>query len=181
MSSGTGPVDPRPVNYTPHAIFAGSIVIAVGLYFGLRRDSPPPALPPPAPTTSSTAAPASSVSPAAPPLPPSVVPPVAVTAPSARAQPTIDADVAEAIERLKQRTVKECWRPHAGEPGMPPKVKFIYSGSFDPSGVEVARGISDDRAANSPKVSACVRAFKMDLTIPPPGAYQNVNVPFEVP
>lgn len=85
------------------------------------------------------------------------------------------------IAALAQRTSKECYAPLKGQPGTPPKVKFVYSGSFDPTGKEVARGISEDREANSTKVAACLRAFKMDLEIPPPGQYVNVTVPFEVP
>lgn len=174
------------MNYTPHAILAGSVVIAIGLYLGLRREPPPrESMSAPAstttPPTSSDGGPSAAPQPSVAPLPSALPTPTPSLAPSARAQTTIDADVAHAIETLKQRVVRECWTPHVGEPGMPPKLKFVYSGSFDPSGVEVARGISEDRVAQSAKVAACLRGFKMDLAIPPPGAYQNVNVPFEVP
>lgn len=182
-SSPTGPSS-HPRSYTPHAILVGSVVIAAGLYFGLRRD----AVPPPAPSANPTGTAAASVAPTnsaaviptTSPLdssPPASPPPAS----SARPQTAIDADVAKAIAALAQRTSKECYAPLKGQPGTPAKVKFVYSGSFDPTGKEVARGISEDREANSPMVAACLRAFKMDLEIPAPGQYVNVNVPFEVP
>ncbi|MFO0617302.1 MAG: hypothetical protein U0414_32195 [Polyangiaceae bacterium] len=162
-------------------------MIAMGLYLGLRRD--PPSAPSTPPTTAAapptaSGAPASSAAPPASTAAPAIAPsaaPAPSSAPSARAKDEVDADVAKAIEQLKQRTAKECYAPVKGQPGVPATVKFIYSGSFDPKGDEVARGISEDRTATAPKVAACLRAFKMDLKIPAPGAYVNVNVPFEVP
>jgi len=165
------------------------VVIAIGLYLGLRRD-PAPLPAPSASTPAPVASPGASLGSTTPTVltpgatlttPTPVTSNTPVVAPSARVQADVDADVAKAVESLKQRVVRECWAPRKAEPGMPAKVKFVYSGSFDPAGVEVARGISEDRVASSPKVAACLREFKMDLAIPAPGAYVNVNVPFEVP
>lgn len=183
MTSGT-----TQTNLTPIAIVVGAIIISLGLYFGLHRDAAPPASAPSASAGSAPIVPVSSASAAAvasttAPRPDASTPPSpsATADASARSKATIDSDVAQAIEKLKQRTVKECWLPLKGQPGLPAKVKFVYSGSFDPTGKEVARGISEDREANAPKVSACLRSFSMELTIPAPGQYVNVNVPFEVP
>lgn len=173
------PIAPTPRNYTPHAILGGSVIVAIGLYFGLRRE-PPPAAPPPSSSTAALAVSSSSAAPF-PAVPSSAVPVAPAPTPSARADAAIDEDVAKAIEELRARAAKECWAPHKSDPGVPSKVKLVYSGSFDAGGTEVARGLSEDRAAAAPVVAACIRAFKMDLKIPAPGRYVNATVPFEVP
>ena len=167
---------------TPASILAGSAIIALGLYFGLRARAPAAALPSSPPAQIPSAEPSSS---AAPVSSESAPPPKGADAPapavSVRPRSIAQADAAKAIESLRQTIKIRCFDPHKNDPGAPASVKFSYSGGFDAQGVEVARGLSDTRGAFFAPVSKCARELPMDLKIPPPGANISVEIPFEVP
>jgi hypothetical protein len=161
----------------PLSILGGALIISVGLYLGLSSRAAPPTPATSAvqsPTgTATTAAPTADPyrAPDAPPQPASSVRPISAS----------QAEAEKAIASLRKEITDHCWAPHKGDDGIPKKLKFIYSGSFDATGIEVARGLSEERGAVWGPVSTCARDLKMNLKIPAPGTVLNVTIPFEVP
>jgi len=144
---------------TPLAILAGFSLCAVAIYFGLRAQ--PPAMP--TPGVSVTA------------------PSVSVTAPMPSAE--VDAAAAQAnaeaaLSKLKPELLKACWR---GAPEQPERAHFIFQSTFDATGKEIARGISDVRGLEAPKVGACLRRQPLELRIAPPGRRVRFDVTLELP
>ncbi len=164
---------------TPIAILVGSAMIALGLYFGLRERLPGDA---PVGATASASSVAASVTPsaAAPPVLEKTAPPVAA-APSIEPRTLAEADAQKAVASLGQTIRTQCFDPHKSDPGAPRSVKFTYSGGFDANGVEIARALSEDRAARLPAISQCARELPMTLRIAPPGTNVNVTLVIEVP
>lgn len=135
------------------AILIGSVIIASGLYLGLRQQpstqaAQPVVLPPP--------------------------PPVPQAELEARAK---DAALV-AIAQKRPEWVARCWQ---GDAGLPP-LNLVFALGFDGSGKEVARGISDDRNAPPNEVAQCLRGMGVnDLIIPPPGRPVSIVVDVTFP
>ena len=161
----------------PLSILGASVIIALGIYFGLRaRPLPPPS----APVVASRQPPTVVVRevPVRPPERAEQSTPV--LAPQTSKQAQIEAE--NAVDTtLVQQIASECYAPHANDPDLPAHLELVYDGAFDANGVEIARAISDVRGNVSVAVSQCARKLQLDLRIPPPGQPIHVNRTITVP
>ena len=89
--------------------------------------------------------------------------------------------VAKALEAKRAELVKTCWDPSFKKSAEPPRAKYIFNVSFDPSGKEIARGISEVRGMERSDTAQCLRSQPMGLQIPAPGAYVGVEVELILP
>lgn len=151
------------------AIVIGSFVIgafvATGIYLGLR--------PRPPETTAPMVATAVA--------PPGALPP----APPIASREQVIADARRALEAERPALVEACARgparPSGGPAPAPSIVKYVFSFSFDASGVQLGRGMTEDPSTPSPLVTRCVAQQLQPLHIAPPGAPVSVDVPFQLP
>ncbi|WP_437786295.1 hypothetical protein [Sorangium sp. So ce1097] len=171
---------------TPAAILLGSVFIAAGLYFGLQRAAPPAAAPPPASAVAAAAsakAPPASEAPA--PAPSRPAPPAAATG-AVAASPgelyrRVAADAMEALEARRQLFVKQCWEPSLKKSPTPARARYLFNMTFDESGKEIARGISEVRGMDRPDAAQCLRMIPLGIAVPPPGARVAVEVEMTLP
>lgn len=112
-------------------------------------------------------------------------PPAPQAAPPGRPTPAVVARVAEeaslALERAREDLRARC--VPAGRPagsGLP--ARFTFNITFDASGREIARGISEDRRARDPEVAGCLRRLPFGtLRVTAPGANVGVRVAMSLP
>lgn len=142
----------------PVSILGASVIIALGLYFGLRSSTAPV-------TPAPVAAPV-----AAPPRPePTPGPTEAQTA----------ASVTQVIVEAHPRWRAACWDtadPATRKPG-----RYVASLAFDASGKLVIFGITEEREASDPAVAQCIRQQSNTFSIPAPGQASSFEVPFRMP
>ncbi|WP_437594062.1 hypothetical protein [Sorangium sp. So ce1000] len=166
---------------TPAAILLGSLFIAAGLYLGLQR-SPPSAALALASVEASTAPVGALPAPADAP-----VQPVTRSAPAEAAPLTserynrVEADVAKALEARRSLFVKQCWEPSLRKNPDPARAKYIFNMTFDASGKEIARGISEVRGMDRPDAAQCLRMMPLGLGVPPPGTRVSVEIEMTLP
>jgi hypothetical protein len=176
----------------PISILLGCALIGAGLFFGLR-ERPVAAPPTPAaaeateePDAPPRPAPSAPSAPAAPPATQAALPIPAGFALGPPAAPkaiqeAATKDATAALEALRKKLVKACWAPAVAKEPTPARSKYLYQMTFDPSGKEIARGISETRDESRPDVARCLREQPMGLTIPPPGAVVAVDVTLHLP
>lgn len=168
------------------AVVAGAFLVG-SLSAPTRRAAAPRAAPPPAPEAPSprrelprwpppSEAPAPVPAAAAP--APAAPPRVAVT-------PELAARVAdEARERLaglRPLLARRCW-PEGGLRSGRAEARIVVNLTFDASGREIARGISENRRAPAGEVAACLRRLRdAPISVAPPGANVGVSVPLTLP
>jgi hypothetical protein len=167
----------------PSSLVLASVIIALGLYFGLRTQAPSAGS-----TTSRTGTatelPASPVDPsrtgAVPPLvqgssqggstlPPRPVPP----------DDQLLAEVVALVERAKPRWKAACWDtadPATRKPG-----RYVSGLAFDASGKLTISGVSEIRDGSDPGVSSCLRLLVNEFQISAPGRNTTYEIPFEIP
>jgi hypothetical protein len=174
-----GPEDsPRaPVISTPVAILIGSVIVALGLYLGLRQRAPTQAEVPVAPTaplagantaTSTAASPAGQT------------PPVPATSASVDVPAAAKAARA-ALEKHKKAALEKCWAPSAKTQPEPASVKYVFNLNFGPDGKQVTRGITEPRGGNRPGVVNCMQAELPPIEIPAQGQPVAVEVELTLP
>jgi hypothetical protein len=176
----------RTIGATPVAILAGSVVIAIAVFFGLRAR--PVAATPPAAASSATSAPGSTSTggPAPAPAQPGVSAPnaAALTLAGGRGSPRdtgVEPDVVAALEKQRPALVESCWKPTAGSaPDAGATAGFEIDVSFDEAGHEVTKGISP-RGKVSPDLLRCLNMRSPSLAIPPRGVRTRARVPFTLP
>ena len=157
---------------TPTAILIGCAMIAVGLFFGLRRDEREL---PPAPS------PKASLAPAAPPAPPpKEAPPAPPPVPSAPRDELVR-QASKALDAQRPQLVARCWKPALVKQAQPATAKFVFIYTFDAQGQQIGRGVAEDRATARPDLTACILGMLQPLSIQPPGANVQVEVPFTLP
>jgi hypothetical protein len=170
---------------TPRAILLGAFVIGAFAHAGLRdrRLSVPTSS---APTTTAVAPSAAVVSSS-----PSPALDANTAAPAIAPTPSF-VPVAErsVVERNAERALTEhlptlrrvCWKNRPAEA----RVRLMMNVSFDPSGAQVARGISEPRLPESQRpwligLGPCVAETLPPLSIAPPGATVQVEIPIDFP
>ncbi|WP_437683206.1 hypothetical protein [Sorangium sp. So ce131] len=182
---------------TPAAILLGSVIIAAGLYFGLQRPAHSPA-----PTSSrAEASPAlagaspagmeaspavAEASPALAGAEPTAPPPRSAAAFALPSLPSerygrVAEDAARALEARRSDFVRSCWAPSLKKRAEPARAKYIFSMSFDESGKEVARGISEVRGMERSDVAQCLRMIPLGINVPPPGMRAAVELEVILP
>jgi hypothetical protein len=105
----------------------------------------------------------------------------APAAPARRAPPEVVARVAAeaglALEQARPDFVARC-APRDGPSG----AKLTFNVTFDASGREIARGISEDRRLRAPALASCLRRLPIgSLRVSPPGANVGVRVSMNLP
>ena len=165
------PAEKKPIS-TPVAIFVGSVVIAAGLFFGVRsgRDQ--------APSIPLAAAPSTISQPAAT-LPANSTPPPreapAAAAPVA-ARDVVTQQAQTALDRQKALLVDKCMRSLPRPDGGPDEVRLTFNVTFAADGSQLARGVSEQRGYSRPEVTRCVTDSLQPLHISPPGANTQVDI-----
>jgi hypothetical protein len=150
------------------AIVIGGGFIGLGLYFGLRRESPPAA-----PPASTSGAPVTSSFPSG-----------ATSAGLDAPPPKTDARAAAhlALEKLKPTFTQKCWTPAIQQTSEPGTSTYTMQVSFDESGREVGRGISELRDQPSRSdVAQCLRQLPLSLKIPATGAAFSTELKLSFP
>lgn len=183
-----------PVVSTPTAILIAGAMIAVGLFFGLRR--PEPAVMP------NNTAGSGAVETARPGTTSSNAQQSRVTAGAAtqdqrpqrgaegapgeppRSAQTAGENLAlatAALEKHRAMMVAKCVSPAMAKQPTPPQVKLTFNLTFDAQGKQLMRGIAEDRATSRAEVTQCVTDQLPALEIPPTGANVYVEVPWTLP
>jgi hypothetical protein len=147
---------------TPTAILLGSVVVALGLYFGLRGRSEPPV--PLAPPTAAE-------------RPPEVAPPP---------RPAVDRSavakqVEAALAKHKKTLTESCLAPSLATRPEPKTVKLVFNYTFDTNGKQISRGVSEDRETSRADVTACVTDKLPEISVSPQGESVHVEAPLELP
>jgi hypothetical protein len=135
---------------TQTAILLGSVIIALGLYLGLRRAPEPPP-------------------------PPSV--PAAAPADRSQVQRQVEATLAQHRKMLADR----CLAPSLAKKPEPRTVKYSLNYTFDASGKQIARGVTDNRENGRPDVTQCVLENLPMIEVSPPGQSTPLDVTLELP
>jgi hypothetical protein len=151
----------------PLAIVAGSSIIGICIYLGLRAGAQPPAAVAPPPTSAPSIAVPRSVPPAEAPTPPPD---------PGRVQRQAQA----ALDALRPGLSQLCWTPPAA--GEPEAIVLDYDVTFGPDGGIAMLGISERRDAFRTSVGACVRDQpRPALPIDPPGEHVRVVLSLRLP
>lgn len=116
--------------------------------------------------------------------PPQAAAPVEL-APQGRPTPALVTRVAEeatrGLESARAEILARCV-PSGALPGGQPSARFTFNVTFDASGREIARGISEDRRARAPEVAGCLRRLPLGtLRVTAPGANVGVRVAMNLP
>ncbi|MGK3983441.1 hypothetical protein WME99_10400 [Sorangium sp. So ce136] len=166
---------------TPAAILLGSLIIAAGLYFGLQQPAPS-AAPPPA-SAEARAASARTLAAAGAPSQPLPRPAAAVASSALPSElyERVVADATSALEARRPLFVKQCWEPSLKKSPTPPRARYLFNMTFDESGKEIARGISEVRGMDRPDAAHCLRMIPLGIGVPPPGARIAVEVELTLP
>lgn len=134
-------------------------MIALGLFFGLRN------LAPRDPASLLVGPPAGEA--------PSPLPaPLPVIDPAVSQR-----QIADALGRHHARLREECYLPRVVGDASPPALRFELNFTFDPAGLQIARGLVEIGETSLPEVTKCLLARLPPLQIPPPGQ----SVPAIVP
>lgn len=161
---------------TPVAILAGSVVIALGLYLGLRDRAPGPAGASDASTQASSGAAVTPGSSAAAPAT-SAQPPAPAAADAAAAQGA----ARKALQAQRATLLDKCWKPTAAKHVELQSARLMVNASFDAAGTQRARGVSEVRGTGHPELTQCVGTTLQPLVIPAPGAPVMVEMELTLP
>jgi hypothetical protein len=162
--------------------WAADAAAPAGLQHPARTRPPPPA--PDARQADTTwRAPASAEAPPAPPPAPAANP-LELT-PQGRPTPALVTRVTEEasrqLESARAELLARCV-PATGLPGGRATARFTFNVTFDASGREIARGISEDRRAPAPEVAGCLRRLPLGtLRVTAPGANVGVRLAMNLP
>jgi hypothetical protein len=148
---------------TPVSILLSSVVLALGLYFGLR--TPSTDVPSPAPGS----APAPVPTPAPP--PPSM--------PPAPTEAELSANVTDLVVRAHPSWKAACW--DSADPAARKAGRYTATLAFDATGKLVIFGINENREQSDLAVAQCMRKLPITNTIPAPGRGVTYEVPFQMP
>jgi hypothetical protein len=148
---------------TPVSLLLSSVIIALGLYFGLR--TPSANVPPPAPSPAPALVPT--------PVPPAPsVPPVPTEAQTA-------AQVTDLVVRVHPSWKAACW--DSADPATRKPGRYTATLAFDATGKLVIFGITEHREQTDPAVAQCMRTRPIMLPISAPGRAVTYEVPFQMP
>ncbi|WP_437910361.1 hypothetical protein WME95_21550 [Sorangium sp. So ce327] len=168
---------------TPAAILLGSLFIAAGLYLGLQRPPPPPALPSASvePSTARAGALPATAGAPAPSLPVPHPASVGASPVTSELYKRVEGDAAKGLEGRRSLFVKQCWEPSLRKNPAPARARYIFNMTFDASGNEIARGISEVRGMDRPDAAQCLRMMPLELVVPPPGTRVSVEIEMTLP
>lgn len=158
----------------PAAILAGFAMVAIAVYFGLKGAParPPVQVASPAPTSAALEPPPRPAAlPLGPPEPPSAL------------REAVEADAKKAVAAERSATfVTRCWAPAIAAKPQPAASRYSLQMTFDATGKEIARGLSEIRGVDSrPDVAQCLRGLPIGLTVPARGATVQVTLELSFP
>lgn len=140
------------------------VLIGAGLYLGLRHRAPgqqTPSVRPAAPAGAATS-----------------------TVPESRRPAATAKDVAKqaaaALEPHRRALVQACW-PEKGGGQRAGQARYVWNFTFDASGKQITRGISEDRSNPHLGTASCLSQKLPPIQVPPPGRVIHVEVPFQLP
>lgn len=144
-------------------------MLALAVFFGLRSLAP--------------------VGPAAQPAPPAAeaaLPTAPAPSPAPAPAPVVDLDVARkhvanALAYHRGALRQDCYLPAVVGEEPPPTIAFEFNFTFDPEGVQIARGVVAARDASRPAITQCVLEKLPPLRIPRPGQLVEATVPLSFP
>ena len=179
----------RAIGGTPAAVLVGSVIIACGLYFGLRARAPAVV-----PTSAGGGPPGASVaissgSAVVPGAASSVQPPSSTAAAVLLAQVAgatpagpveVNRDVLAALETQRAALVSTCWKPASAGQAKPASATYDFDLSFDEGGHEVGRGLTG-RGGASTELTQCLYRNSPELIIPARGGRVHSRVRFTLP
>lgn len=139
---------------TPVAILLASMIIATGVYFGLRGPAP-------------AASPGAAAEPPAPLLTPD--------------RALVVQHALAALSYHRPLLLARCYRPALAELPAPIPAEFSLDLTFDARGVQLMRGVVELPGTSTPEITRCVGDLLPPLLIPPPGATVAVEVPLRFP
>jgi hypothetical protein len=151
----------------PVSILLASVIVALGLYFGLR--TPTPGVAPPVAASGSAQAPS----------PVAITPPPSPSPPPAPTEAQTAASVTDLIVRAHPRWKAACW--DAADPATRKPGRYSATLAFDATGKLVIFGISEEREASDLAIAQCLRQQASAFTIPAPGRPVTLDVPFRMP
>lgn len=152
----------------PSSIVLASVIISLGLYFGLRRPEAGPTPPQAAVDASPKVAPVPVQGPATPP-----------PRPALPSEEQLRAEVAAHVEAAKPRWKVACWDtadPATRKPG-----RYISILAFDAEGQVDISGITEIRGGSDSNVGQCLRLQVSTFKISAPGRNVSFEIPFEIP
>ncbi|MEO5729532.1 MAG: hypothetical protein ABI134_02015 [Byssovorax sp.] len=161
--------EPRISNQT--AILLGSVIIAIGLYLGLRRE---PSAPP------SPSVPVVVDAPRAPVAAPEPDRPAPAAAPRVERSEVVK-QVEAALAKHKKVLVEKCLAPSLAKQPEPKTVSYVFNFTFDASGKQIARGTTESRENSRSDVTRCVNETLPPIEVPPPGQSMPLDVTFVLP
>lgn len=151
----------------PLAIVAGSSIIGVCIYLGLRAGAPSPTPVAPPVTT------------AAPTVVPRPVPPTKAPTPPLDPE-RVQRQAQAALDALQPGLSQRCWTPPAA--GEPEAITLEYEITFGPDAGIAMLGVSEQREAFRTSVAECVRKQpRPTLPIDPPGEHVRVVLSLRLP
>jgi hypothetical protein len=138
-------------------------MLALAVFFGLRGLNP--------------------AAPAAPPTAPPGPPALASAPPS---PPPVDLAVARqhaanALAYHRGALRQSCYLPAVAGEAPPPTISFTFNFTFDPEGLQIARGVVETRGEARQAITQCVLAQLPPLRIPRPGQVVTADLPLSFP
>ncbi len=168
----------------PVAVVIAGLLIGVGLFFGLR-DRPAP----PAPAMPSAASGSSQPATTTPQLPPAPTSASAVqVAVSSSVEPVAAAPAAArrvaataSLEAQRKTIVEQCVKPVLAKTPSLTSVKLTFNVTFAADGTQIGRGVSEDRRASSPEITACVQQKLKPLVTTPSNESLATDIEWTLP
>lgn len=105
----------------------------------------------------------------------------APAAPVVASREVVRAQAIEALAYHRPTLRSRCYEHAVAGESPPPPIGFTFEFTFDAAGVQIARGIIEDRGAGRVAVTQCVTDLLPPLRIPPPGQSVMVEVPLKFP
>jgi hypothetical protein len=152
----------------PTSIFLASVIVALGLYFGLRRSTTGVTTPP------ATADPAVTA-PAQPQAGSTAAPPQPTFPTAEQTAAHVTAVVVEAHPKWKAA----CW--DTADPATRTAGRYTAALAFDATGKLTISGIGEHRGESDPGIGQCLRQQVNTFKIPAPGQPVSYDVPFTMP
>lgn len=147
----------------PVSILLASVIVALGLYFGLRT------------STTGVAPPVAASGRAQAPSPVVITPPP----PPAPTEAQTAAYVTDLVVRIHPRWKTACW--DSADPATRKPGRYSATLAFDATGKLVIFGINEEREASDLAIAQCLRKQAGAFTIPAPGRSVSFEVPFTMP
>lgn len=166
---------------TQASVLLAGVLIAAGLFFGLRgrEPAPSPTLPKESLVSSSGANIVHTTPPSQAPAPP-LIPPLQPAAEVDRA--AIVAAATKELERHRAEVVKKCVKPALEKQPEPKHIKLSINITFDAQGQQIMRGALEDRETMREGVSMCAMGLVPPLKLPmAPGASVGIEIPWVLP